>query len=42
MRRLRKDLRREVREKIVQGIDDKEIIDFLVSRYAISSCTDLP
>jgi cytochrome c-type biogenesis protein CcmH len=30
---LAEDLRREVREKIVQGMNDKEIIDFLVSRY---------
>jgi cytochrome c-type biogenesis protein CcmH len=30
---LAEDLRREVREKIVQGMSDKEIIDFLVSRY---------
>jgi len=30
---LAEDLRREVREKIVQGMNDKEIIEFLVSRY---------
>ena len=30
---LAEDLRREVREMIVKGMSDKEIIDFLVSRY---------
>lgn len=30
---LAEDLRREVREMIVKNMNDKEIIDFLVSRY---------
>ncbi len=30
---LAKDLRQEVREKMQQGMSDKEIIDFLVSKY---------
>jgi cytochrome c-type biogenesis protein CcmH len=30
---LAKDLRQEVREKMKQGMSDKEIIDFLVSKY---------
>ena len=30
---LAKDLRQEVREKMQQGMSDKEIVDFLVSKY---------
>ena len=30
---LAKDLRQEVREKMKQGMSDKEIVDFLVSKY---------
>lgn len=30
---LAEDLRREVREMIVKGMSDKEVIEFLVSRY---------